>query len=70
MCRMPGLEFDAATAHGMGQEGAIADIARWLDLRATHRVGLARAEDLAVADLLRTGDWLSELEELSKCTSG
>jgi hypothetical protein len=64
MCKMP--EEFAADAHGMGQEGAVADIARWLDLRAAHRAGAARAEALAVADLLRTGDWLSELEELSK----
>ncbi len=56
-------------AHGKGQEGAVADIARWLDLRATHRARQERAEDIALADMLRTGDWLTELEELSKCTS-
>lgn len=59
----------AVEAHGKGQESAVADIARWLDLRATHRARPERAEDLAVSDMLRSGDWLKELEELSKCTS-
>ncbi len=42
-------------------------ISRWLDLRAGLRVGAGRAENMAIADLLRTGDWLEELEELSQC---
>ncbi len=78
MCRLPTQDRTPcsdedhvdimAEAHGMGQQEAVAAIAGWLDLRATHRPGAARAEDLAVADLLRSGDWLKELEELSRCT--
>jgi hypothetical protein len=51
----------------MGQESAVSTFAHWMDVRASHRAGAGRAECLAIADLLRTGEWLEELKELEKC---
>lgn len=47
----------------------VAAVAHWMELRATHRPGASRAEDLAAADMLRSGDWEQEAADLQQAAA-